>query len=219
MKNHDVEYKSEYRYNDSKQNCTHIYLLKAIEKALSRILSLDKTTNNIKIFDAGCGNGYVAGCLIKKGFQVAGCDTSASGIEQARKTYPEGKFEVMSVYEDINMRFGNDWDVVISCEVIEHLFEPRCFINNLKNALRPGGLLIITTVYHGYLKNLSVALTGNMDRHFTALWDGGHIKFWSNKTIRALLIEYGFTDLKFHNTGRLPFIWKSLVVSAFNNMK
>ena len=42
----------------------------------------------------------------------------------------------MSVYEDIGMYFGNDWDVIISCEVIEHLYDPRRFILNLKNAFK-----------------------------------------------------------------------------------
>lgn len=90
----------------------------------------------------------------------------------------------------------------------------QCFILNLKNALRPGGLLILTTVYHGYLKNLLLALTGKMDQHFTALWDCGHVKFWSGKTIRVILEEQDFTDIKFHNAGSLPFLWKSMVVSC-----
>ena len=60
----------------------------------------------------------------EKGFLVAGFDTSVTGIEQARIAHPEAKFEVMSVYEDIGMYFGNDWDVIISCEVIEHLYDP-----------------------------------------------------------------------------------------------
>lgn len=210
----DVECKAEYGYNNSKQCFMHEYLMKAIEKALSRISYNSKSTYNFKVLDAGCGNGYVAGCLLKKGFQVAGFDISVTGVEQARIAHPEAKFEVMSVYDDIEVCFGNNWDIIISCEVIEHLNDPRRFILNLKNALKPGGLLILTTVYHGYLKNLLLALTGKMDQHFTVLWDCGHIKFWSCKTIRVILEEQHFSDLKFHNTGSLPFLWKSMVVSC-----
>lgn len=213
----DIKYKFEYGYDDSSQCFMHEYLLKAIDKALSRISYNNNTICNFKVLDAGCGNGYVAGWLLKKGFLVAGFDTSVTGIEQARIAHPETKFEVMSVYEDIGICFGNDWDVIISCEVIEHLYDPRRFILNLKNALRPGGLLILTTIYHGYLKNLLLALTGKMDQHFTALWDCGHVKFWSGKTIRVILEEQDFTDLKFHNAGSLPFLWKSMVVSCFKD--
>ena len=60
--------------------------------------------------------------------------------------------------------------------------------------LRPGGLFVVPTPYNGYLKNVALAVSGRMDRHWIALWDGGHIKFWSWKTIRVMLKEGGFVD-------------------------
>jgi hypothetical protein len=45
--------------------------------------------------------------------------------------------------------------------------------------LSPGGVAFISTPNHGYLKTLALAVTGKMDAHFTASWDGGHIKFFS----------------------------------------
>ncbi len=53
-----------------------------------------------------------------------------------------------------------------------------------------------------------------MDRHFTVLWDHGHIKFWSPKTLSFALEEAGFTDLKMIGAGRVPYLWKSMVFSA-----
>lgn len=73
------------------------------------------------------------------------------------------------------------FDVVISTEVIEHLYAPRSYMKMIKNILPNNGVVIISTPYHGYLKNLVMALTNKMDNHFTVLWDGGHIKFWSRK--------------------------------------
>ena len=61
------------------------------------------------------------------------------------------------------------------------------------------GTAIVSTPYHGYWKNLALAITGRMDAHFTALWDHGHIKFWSMKTLGALLFEAGFRDISFIN--------------------
>ena len=46
--------------------------------------------------------------------------------------------------------------------------------------------------HHGNLKNCAFALSGKLDAHFSALWDGGHIKFWSRRTLTALLQEAGF---------------------------
>ena len=74
--------------------------------------------------------------------------------------------------------------------------------------LKPNGKFIITTPYHGYIKNLLLAITGKMKRHFTVLWDGGHIKFFSVATLKNLLLTTGFKDFKFNFAGRHPYLWK-----------
>ena len=53
-----------------------------------------------------------------------------------------------------------------------------------------------------------------MDRHFTALWDHGHIKFWSMATLGELLREAGFVDLRFERVGRVPALAKSMIAVA-----
>lgn len=79
------------------------------------------------------------------------------------------------------------------------------------NYFNRGGVAIISTPYHGYWKNLALAVTGKMDRHFTALWDHGHIKFWSRKTLKKLLLEARFSDIKFVRVGRIPLFAKSMI--------
>ncbi len=56
--------------------------------------------------------------------------------------------------------------------------------------------------------------SGKLDRHFTALWDGGHIKFWSRRTLSALLQEAGFELVAFRGAGRWPWLWKSMLIAA-----
>ncbi len=90
----------------------------------------------------------------------------------------------------------------------------RILAATLFNFLEPGGTAIVTTPYHGYLKNLVMALTGKLDAHFTALWDHGHIKFWSTKTLAQLLLEAGFVDIRFKRVGRIPALAKSMVAIA-----
>jgi hypothetical protein len=72
----------------------------------------------------------------------------------------------------------------------------------------------LTTPYHGYLKNLALAISGKMDKHFTALWDGGHIKFFSVVTMKSLLISEGYEDIKFKFAGAIPYLWKSMLCSS-----
>ena len=61
---------------------------------------------------------------------------------------------------------------------------------------------MISTPYHGYLKNLVLSFFSKMDEHFTALWDHGHIKFWSVNSLQTLLEEVGFRDITFVRVGR-----------------
>ena len=179
----------EYGWKDNNATCAHAYLLSGIEKALEDWRSSNEISQEtrLRLFDAGCGNGYLAHALAESGYNVAGCDFSKEGVTHARNLLPNSRFEVMSVYDNMADLFGKGWDVVLSSEVIEHLYEPGKFIRNVLSLLRPGGLFIVTTPYHGYLKNLALSLSGKMDQHFTALWDGGHIKFWSLKTLSSLL--------------------------------
>ena len=204
----------EYGWQDSQPTHAHAYLFPVIDRRLAEVVSRSGVApEKLRIFDAGCGNGALAVHLHRQGFQVAGCDASEQGVTHARKTLQQGRFEVISVYDDLPGRFGGAcWDVVVAAEVIEHLYNPRALVANAHALLRPGGTFILTTPYHGYLKNVVLALTGKMDGHFTALWDGGHIKFWSYRTLRRLLEEKGFGCHDFAGAGRFPWLWKSMVI-------
>ena len=166
--------------------------------------------------DAGCGNGAFIALFQDRKWQLHGSDLSPTGIEFARKTFPDINFflaDGQHLYEDF-LRTVGQVDVVITTEVIEHVYDPRGFLLNCFSLLKPGGTLVLTTPYHGYLKNLILAVTGKLDQHFTALWDHGHIKFWSRKTIEQVLTETGFVNIEFSGSGRVPYVWKSMVLRA-----
>lgn len=59
-----------------------------------------------------------------------------------------------------------------------------------------------------------MAVNGKMDAHFTALWDHGHIKFWSMDTLRELLEQAGLEVVRFERVGRLPMLAKSMIAVA-----
>ena len=204
--------KSEYAYRASAASCAHVYLLPAIKKLVQ---SLDRHREKRRtILDLGCGNGSLSHELSKLGFEVYGIDRSESGIQIAREAFPEVRFSLGDVEDDLasDPFRAERFDVVVSTEVVEHLYRPRRLIQNAFRLLKPSGHFIISTPYHGWLKNVLLALSGKMDNHFTALWDGGHIKFWSRETLSGLLTEQGFGDLRFVGTGRVPYIWKSMIL-------
>ena len=169
-----------------------------------------------RVLDAGCGDGNFTASLAEAGFEMFGIDSSEGGIAKAKSRYPDIHFVQGTVYDDLALRCGvTSFDAVVSVEVIEHLFSPQRFVQQVHAALRPDGLFIVTTPYWGYLKNVLLALSNRIDRALTALWEGGHIKHWSYKTITQLLESNGFRCVAFHGAGRrIPYCWSGMVVVA-----
>jgi 2-polyprenyl-3-methyl-5-hydroxy-6-metoxy-1,4-benzoquinol methylase len=199
-----------YRYRAANSEPSHQHLYPSVSRLLQDI------GPGSVVMDAGCGNGSFIALFQDRNWKLHGSDLSPTGIEIARKTFPNINFflaDGQTRYADFLSTIG-PVDVVISTEVIEHLYDPRGFIRSCYELLKPGGTIVLTTPYHGYLKNLLIALTGKMDQHFTVLWDHGHIKFWSRHTLEAVLEETGFTDVEFLGSGRIPYLWKSMALKA-----
>lgn len=201
----EIREEVQYQFEGAGHAPSHNYLLGPVGELLAEVQPK-------KVFDLGCGNGSVLNHFSQK-YTVAGIDASSTGIKNAKEKYPHLDIEQGSAYDDLVSKFGEQ-DAVISLEVVEHLYDPRLYAKRLFDLIRPGGHAVLSTPYHGYLKNLALAVTGKMDNHFTALWDGGHIKFWSVRTLSILLEEAGFTELEYHRVGRIPPLAKSMIVRA-----
>lgn len=197
---------SDYHFGSEKPH-TNAYLSNPILAYLRQIGAK-------KVLDLGCGNGAFARDLVNAGIQVFGIDPSEPGIEICRKSVPQGTFRCMGIYDDPNSIEDSDFDAAVSTEVIEHLFYPRELPKFAHAKLKNGAPLLLTTPYHGYLKNLALSITNKWDFHHTALWDGGHVKFWSQKTLTQLLEEEGFDFEKFIGCGRFRYFWKSMLIVA-----
>ena len=181
---------------------------------LAPVLSLLSGHGARRVLDLGCGNGSFSNELARHGMDVTGLDFSHSGIERARKNYPHIHFEQQDVSQAIGPAYQRRFDAVVSTEVIEHLLLPRFLMQNALSALTPGGLFIVTTPFHGYWKNLMLALTNRFDAHWHPLRDHGHIKFFSRDTLTQLFLESGFVDLKFFAAGRIPPLAKSMILAG-----
>jgi 2-polyprenyl-3-methyl-5-hydroxy-6-metoxy-1,4-benzoquinol methylase len=212
MTHHRPQY-TDYGYTAAGATWSHRYLDAPLLRMISR--APGAAGDILKVLDLGCGNGALVCELLTRGHDAWGIDASRSGIAVANGEIP-GRFFVADLATE---RFPPElplgvFDVVVSMEVIEHLYSPRVLVALARRALRPGGSLILTAPYHGYVKNVLLALSGRLDTHFTALWDGGHIKFFSRATITELVEEQGFRVTEFVGAGRVPWLWKSMLIRA-----
>jgi 2-polyprenyl-3-methyl-5-hydroxy-6-metoxy-1,4-benzoquinol methylase len=196
----------EYVYRDTK--CWSDYLWPAVKRIIE-----NKAPKERHAFDLGCGNGSISNQLSKMGFTVIGVDPSESGIRIARANFPRLEFHLGSAYDDLAMQYGR-FSLVVSLEVIEHCYDPRKYARTLYDLVDYGGIAIVSTPYHGYIKNLALSVAGKWDDHHSPLWTGGHVKFFSVATLRTLLTDTGFKDIRFIRVGRIPPLAKSMIAIA-----
>ena len=183
------------------------YLLPTVERMLG-------SGAGRALFEIGFDNGAVAAYLAGKGFRVAGVEPSRQGLALAHATYPAlTGLQHGTIYEPLAERFGT-FSAVVCLEVIEHLYFPRRLAEAAFALLEPGGVFVVSTIYHGYLKNIALAVLGRFDKHVDPLWDHGHIKFFSPRTLSKLLTEAGFENVAVKRPDLIPQFACSMVASA-----
>ena len=95
-----------------------------------------------RILDLGCATGWLSAELSQFG-DVVGIDIADASIAEARHRYPHLQFEC----EDIasSDRPGEEFDIVVSLETLSHVPDQAKFVRRIRDILKPGGFLILTT--------------------------------------------------------------------------
>jgi 2-polyprenyl-3-methyl-5-hydroxy-6-metoxy-1,4-benzoquinol methylase len=162
------------------------------------------------VLDAGCGKGEFSFYLAQLGYQVTGIDISEVAVEKARQSTPQGHFETASL--DTKLPFPAEQFAAVWCtEVLEHLFDVHIALAELNRVLKPNGLLVLTTPYHGLVKNLAIAIAG-FDRHYDPYIS--HIRFFTRRSLQMCLQRAGFQAEAWSGLGRRWPLWMSFFVVA-----
>lgn len=171
------------------------------------------------ICDLGCGNGYLAGQLGRRGFSVVGIDASDTYLKIAREHNSIGAVTFMKGLVDRGLPQSvlagrQPFDLIVSSDVIEHVYDPLEFLKTALALLKPGGTAVVGTPYHGYLKNIAISVSGKWDVHHSVHWHGGHIKFFSVPSLTSMMVQAGFDEPRFEYYGRFPGFWKNMIAVA-----
>ena len=163
-----------------------------------------------RVLDVGCGRGALALALAPLVREVVGVDRVPELLALARDRAPANAEFVEGDATKLEFADGS-FEAAFMTDVIEHVFDPRTVVQELFRVLGPGGKLLISTPYHGLIKNVMIALF-KFDRHFDP--QGPHIRFFSRNSLTKLLREVGFGSFKYFYLGRVFPVWKNLVVTA-----
>ena len=145
-----------------------------------------------RVFDLGCGDGAFAAELFEAGCEVTMADVAGEALRRARVRAPGA--EAVQLVEGAPLPFAEDaFDVVWAGEVLEHVADVVGLLAEVRRVLRWGGALLATTPWHGRL----VVAT---DAHFDPCAD--HLRFFSARTLRAVLADTGFATTRVRRAGR-----------------
>ena len=111
--------------------------------------------------DVGCGGGLICEPLARLGGTVTGIDPAMRNIEIAR-LHCEGQdfaIDYRPVTVEELAAGGKTYDCVTCLEVIEHVPDPAAFVKECARLVRPGGLMILSTI-NRTLKAYALAIVG-----------------------------------------------------------
>lgn len=107
-----------------------------------------KDLTGLRVLDVGCGGGLMAEALAKKGAIVTGIDASAQTIEVAKAHAQTSGLSIDYRVETAEglAKSGEVFDVVMAFEIVEHVANLKLFMQSLGRLVRPGGLVLASTM-------------------------------------------------------------------------
>jgi 2-polyprenyl-3-methyl-5-hydroxy-6-metoxy-1,4-benzoquinol methylase len=167
---------------------------------------LAKQYSDIKILDVGCSNGSFVFIANNLGLQAEGVDPSEKAVNDGIK---RGLKLHLGLLNDVAFD-DNSFDVITLHEVIEHISEPIALLNECARILRPNGILLIGT---GNTDSWTRRIRKNKWDFFDMNHHGGHISFFSPKSLKQLASQTGFSvvkvithAVKFYEKNELPLV-------------
>lgn len=151
------------------------------------------------MLDFGCGEGFVVDELAERGIDLKGyegVDLREDALAEARDRCPDHRFTCANLFD---ARFDEKrYDLVMSLEVLEHLFEPEKALQRL--VALTGGKLLLTVPNEPWFQLANLA----RGRDFIRLGNHPeHINHWNAKTFAEFVGQHArVLDVK----TRFPFV-------------
>ena len=115
----------------------------------------------LRFLDIGCGGGLLTEPMSRLGASITGVDPSERNIKTASVHAQEMGLDIdyrVGTAEDLAAA-GEQFDVILNMEVIEHVADPVAFTRTCASMLKPGGLMFVATL-NRTLKSFGLAIVG-----------------------------------------------------------
>jgi ubiquinone/menaquinone biosynthesis C-methylase UbiE len=160
-----------------------------------------------RVLDLGCGAGVFSALAAAAGAETTGVDVAQGALDRAHRSYPDLQFRLATVDGPLPLD-DNSFDLIWASEVIEHVADTAQWLSEARRVLAPGGRLLITTPAHGRLRLLLHGIERYSDPQ------GDHLHLYTARSLRVLLEEFGFTELKVGAASGPPLLRRTLFARA-----
>lgn len=134
--------------------------------------------------DLGCNTGYGTAMISRTAKKVIGVDVSEKALKIASNQYRYTNLFFQKI-DGVKLPFAdNEFDLIVSFQVIEHIVNYDTYINEIKRVLRSDGIVLFTT------PNAHLRIDPGMPP-----WNKFHVREFSSQELKSLLNKY-FTDVK-----------------------
>lgn len=128
--------------------CRLDYITGQIAAEFGRDLKSPRPFDGLRLLDIGCGGGLLSEPMARLGATVVGADAAERNIPVARLHAEQSGLDIdyRHTTAEALAGAGERFDVVLNMEVVEHVADPQGFITTCQELLKPGGLMICSTL-------------------------------------------------------------------------
>ena len=141
--------------------CRLDYITSQIAAEFGRHLSSDRPFEGLTLLDIGCGGGLLSEPMARLGATVVGADAAPRNIPVAQIHAEQSGLDIdyrHTTAEDLAAS-GEQFDIVLNMEVVEHVADPQGYLTACQTLLKPGGLMICSTINRNP-KSFAMAILG-----------------------------------------------------------
>ena len=128
--------------------CRLDYITRQIAAEYGRDLTQAKPLAGLRILDIGCGGGLLSEPMARLGAEVVGADAAPKNIPVAQVHAEQSGLVIdyrFTTAEDLAAA-GEQFDVVLNMEVVEHVSDPLAYLTACHNLLKFGGIMLCSTL-------------------------------------------------------------------------
>ena len=177
--------------------CRLDYITSQIAAEFERDQGLHAPFEGLRILDIGCGGGLLSEPMARLGADVVGADAAPGNIPVAQVHAEQSGLKIdyrHTTAEDMAAE-GEQFDVVLNMEVVEHVADPLAYLTACQQLLKPGGLMVCSTINRNP-KSFAMAIVG---AEYVMRWlpKGTHewSKFITPDELYGLIAQAGLTPV------------------------